>query len=178
VSENTGAIGGGGVERENRRGACLPHDALDELVHGEGDVRADGEHLPQRVFVLRRLHVAIQQITNHLQEGRVVILHLDVHWGDASTTNRRRVNPSSLGERRSFWRESYIFNKPEGFSGSIFRNYLDRHPLLVLFIHFFCKLFYLLREQERGPEVQRRCFAVSSMGKQKKTIKTIQRVYI
>lgn len=49
--------------------AHLPDDALDELVHCEGDIRVNGEHFPQRVLVLRGLHVSIQQIPHHLQEG-------------------------------------------------------------------------------------------------------------
>lgn len=67
-----------GFERAPPR--YLPDDALDELVHGEGDVSVDGEHFPQRVLVLRGLHVPVKQIPDHLQEGRVVILHFDVHW--------------------------------------------------------------------------------------------------
>lgn len=54
--------------RERTR-AHLPDDALDEFVHREGGVRVNGEHFPQRVLVLRSLHVSIQQIPNHLQEG-------------------------------------------------------------------------------------------------------------
>lgn len=49
--------------------ADLADDALDEFVHGEGDVGVDGEHFPQRVLVLRRLHVSVQQVPHHLQEG-------------------------------------------------------------------------------------------------------------
>lgn len=47
----------------------LPDDALDELVHGESDISMDGEHLSQGVLILGRLHVAIQKVTHHLQEG-------------------------------------------------------------------------------------------------------------
>ncbi len=53
---------------------------LDELVHGEGDVGVNGEHLSERILVLRRLHIPIQQITHHLQKRRVIILHIYVHW--------------------------------------------------------------------------------------------------
>lgn len=59
--------------------ADLADDVLDKLVHGEGDVGVDGEHLPQGVLVLSRLHVSIQEVPHHLQEHRVVILHVDVH---------------------------------------------------------------------------------------------------
>lgn len=57
------------VGARGQRDAHLPDDALDELVHCEGDVSVNGEHFPQRVLVLRRLHVSIQQIPDHLQEG-------------------------------------------------------------------------------------------------------------
>lgn len=53
----------------NRTDAHLPYDALDEFVHGEGGVSVNGEHFPQRVLVLRGLHVSIQQVPHHLQEG-------------------------------------------------------------------------------------------------------------
>lgn len=59
--------------------AYLPDDALDDLVHCEGGVGVNGEHFPQRVLILRSFHVSIQQIPNHLQEGWVVIFHLNVH---------------------------------------------------------------------------------------------------
>lgn len=41
---------------------------LDELVHSEGDVGVNGEHLSERILIVRRLHIPIQQITHHLQK--------------------------------------------------------------------------------------------------------------
>lgn len=58
----------------------LSDDALYELVHGEGNVGVDGEHFPQLVLILRRLHVPIQEIAHHLQESRVVVFNVNVHW--------------------------------------------------------------------------------------------------
>lgn len=58
----------------------LSDNALDELVHGEGSVGVDGEHLPEGVLVLGGLHVTVQEVPHHLQEGRVVVLHFNVHW--------------------------------------------------------------------------------------------------
>lgn len=50
-----------GEKRERERESTdLPDDALDEFVHSEGDVGVDGEHLSQRVLILRRLHVTVQ----------------------------------------------------------------------------------------------------------------------
>lgn len=57
----------------------LPDYALDELVHGKGNVGVDGEHLPQLVLILRCLHIPIQKIADHLQKGRVVVLNVNVH---------------------------------------------------------------------------------------------------
>lgn len=67
------------IWREERKDAYLPDDALDELVHCEGDVSMNGEHFPQRILVLWSLHISVQKISNHLQKGRVVIFHLNVH---------------------------------------------------------------------------------------------------
>ena len=58
----------------------LSDDVLDELVDGEADVGVDGEHLPQRVLVLRGLQVAVQEAAHHVQEGRVVLLQLHLTW--------------------------------------------------------------------------------------------------
>lgn len=60
-------------------GSHLSDDALDQLVHGEGDVGVDGEHLAQGILILRRVHVPIQEVAHHVQEGRVIILNIDVH---------------------------------------------------------------------------------------------------
>lgn len=61
----------------------LPDNALDELVHGEGNVGMDGEHLPQLVLILRGLHIPVQKIAHHLQKGGVVVLNVNVHWNRA-----------------------------------------------------------------------------------------------
>lgn len=36
----------------------------------------DGEHLTQRVLVLRGVQVAVQQAAHHVQEGGVILLEL------------------------------------------------------------------------------------------------------
>ena len=54
----------------------LARDALHQLVHGEADVGMDGEHLTERVLVLRGVNAAIQQAAHHIQEGWVVLLQL------------------------------------------------------------------------------------------------------
>lgn len=77
----------------------LPDDALDELVHRERDVSVNGEHFPQRVLVLRCFHVAIQQIPNHLQESRVVIFHLNVHWREEIFNKNRSLSGTARGEK-------------------------------------------------------------------------------
>lgn len=57
----------------------LSNDALDQLVHGKGDVGVNGEHFTQGVLVLRRVHVPVQEVAHHVQEGRVIILNINVH---------------------------------------------------------------------------------------------------
>lgn len=69
----------------------LSDDALDQFVHGEGNVGMDREHLSQRVLVQRRLHVSIQHAAHHLQKGRVVVFNVDVHWveGEGEKTENK-----------------------------------------------------------------------------------------
>lgn len=59
--------------------ADLANNALDEFVHGEGNVGMDGKHFPQGVLVLGRLHVSIQKIAHHFQKHRVIVLHINIH---------------------------------------------------------------------------------------------------
>lgn len=59
--------------------ADLADDALDEFVHGEGNVGVDSKHFPQGVLVLSRLHVSIQKIAHHFQKHRVIILYINIH---------------------------------------------------------------------------------------------------
>lgn len=47
---------------------------MDDLVDGKADVGVDGEHLSQRVLVLRGVQVAVQETTHHVQEGWIVLL--------------------------------------------------------------------------------------------------------
>lgn len=46
----------------------------------------DGEHLSQRVFVLRGVQVAVQKAAHHVQEGRVVLLQLHLACGNTGSS--------------------------------------------------------------------------------------------
>ena len=59
----------------------LSDNALDEFVHGKGNVGMNGEHLSQRIFILGRVYVAIQQAPHLVQESWVIIFYLNVHCG-------------------------------------------------------------------------------------------------
>lgn len=59
----------------------LADNILHQLVHSEADVGVDGEHLPQRVLVLRGVDVPVQQAPHHVQEGGVVFLQLHLTCG-------------------------------------------------------------------------------------------------
>lgn len=52
----------------------LSNDVVDDFVDGEADVGMDGKHLSQRVFILRGVQIPIQQATDHIKEGWVVLL--------------------------------------------------------------------------------------------------------
>ena len=47
------------LNRYNLECADLSDNALDEFVHGEGNVGMDSKHFPQGVLVLSWLHVSI-----------------------------------------------------------------------------------------------------------------------
>lgn len=59
--------------------ADLADNALDEFVHSEGNVGMDRKHFSQGVFVLSRLHVAIQKIAHHFQKHWVIVLYINIH---------------------------------------------------------------------------------------------------
>lgn len=52
----------------------LPNDVVDDLIDGKSNVGMNGEHLSQRIFILSRIQVSIQQASHHIQEGRVILL--------------------------------------------------------------------------------------------------------
>lgn len=51
------------------------------LVQREGDVRIDAKHFPHGILEGIRVHVAIEDVLQHVQEGGIVVLHLDIRLG-------------------------------------------------------------------------------------------------
>lgn len=72
--------------------ADLPDDALDEFVHGEGNVSMDGKHFPQGILILSWFHVTIQKAPHHFQKDRIVILYFNVHWKKKKKGKRWRLD--------------------------------------------------------------------------------------
>lgn len=61
---------------QSNTSAYLPDYIVDDLVNSEANVGVDGEHLSERVFILRRVQVTVQQTANHIQEGWIILLQL------------------------------------------------------------------------------------------------------
>ena len=58
----------------------LSYDVLYQLVHGECDVCVDVEQFTQRVLKDAGLEVTVQDVLDHVEEVRVVILWLYLTW--------------------------------------------------------------------------------------------------
>ena len=54
----------------------LSDDVLYEFVHGEREIGAGGEHLPQLFLIRRGLKVSVQIVPHHVEEHRVVVHRL------------------------------------------------------------------------------------------------------
>lgn len=65
-------------------------------VQRERNVRVDAKHLPERVLVVAGLHVPVQHVLQHVQEGGVKLLHLDFALGLQSQGRRRAVGARAL----------------------------------------------------------------------------------
>lgn len=61
---------------QSNASAYLPDYIVDDLVDSEANVGVDGEHLSERVFILCRVQVTVQQAANHIQEGWIILLQL------------------------------------------------------------------------------------------------------
>lgn len=100
----------------------------------------DSEHLPQRVLVLCRVDIPIQQTPHHIQEGRIVLLQLHLTWtgikschllhessrvksGEVQDNTAQEPRHSVLGTclHRSLWKECWEANS---FSSSITTSWL------------------------------------------------------
>lgn len=56
----------------------------------------DAEHLAKGILEVARLHVTVQHVLQHVQEGRVEILHLDFALGLQPQGRGRAVVPRAL----------------------------------------------------------------------------------
>lgn len=56
----------------------------------------NAEHLPERVLVVARLHVTIQHVLQHVEEGSIEFLDLDFALGLQSQRRGRAVGSRTL----------------------------------------------------------------------------------